>query len=114
MAMAAVFILSAFSALDAFFNYFAPGNGIHGSEGALLVVISTLLLVLATGIVGKRWGPGWLRAVLEVLIFLDFLGTAAAAYLLEAWILLALIVIAFLFWLAHFVRPARRTSPTFS
>lgn len=113
--MAAVLFLSALSLLVALFNYFEPGNGIHGTEGALLVVISTALLLIAAGVVWKRWGPGWFRAVLEVLIFLDFLGTAAAAYLLEAWLLLALIAIAFVVWLAHFLRPARSTrpSPTF-
>jgi hypothetical protein len=105
--MTAVLGLSLLALIDSLFEYFWTGNGIHGTEGALLVVVSTLLLLLAAGIVVNRWGPGWMRITLEVLIALDFLGTAAAAYLLEAWILLTLIVLGSLAWLAHvFRRPA--------
>src|SRR3954463_1737319 len=100
--------LSALALIDSLFNYFWSGNGIHGSEGALLVVVSTLLLVAAIGAVVNRWGPHWLHVLLGVLIVLDFVGTGAAAYLLEAWILLALVVLAFLAWLAHVVRPSLR------
>ena len=108
LAMTAVWGLSLLALIDSLFNYFWTGNGIHGSEGALLVIVSTLLLTLAGGIVLNRWGPGWLHVILEVLIVLDFLGTGLAAYLLEAWILLALIVLAFIAWLIHALRPAPR------
>jgi quinoprotein glucose dehydrogenase len=108
--MTAVFGLSLLALLDALFNYFSTSNGIHGSEGALLVIVSTLLLALAAGVVVNRWGPRWLRATFEVLIVLDFLGTALAAYFLEAWLLLALVVLAFLAWVVHRVRPSRLTA----
>ncbi len=104
--MTAVFLLSLLALVDSLFNYFWTGNGIHGTEGALLVVVSTLLMAIAAALIANNWIGGWLRGVFEVLLFLDFLGTAAAAYLLEAWILLALVVLAFIAWLAHFVRPA--------
>ena len=107
-AMTAVWGLSLLALLDSLFNYFWTGNGIHGSEGALLVVVSTLLLVLAVGVVLNRWGPGWLRLILEILTVLDFLGTGLAAYFLEAWILLALVVLAAIAWLIHVLRPAPR------
>ena len=106
-AMTLSFLLSVLALLAALFNYFWTGNGIHGTGGALLTVVSTLLLTLATGVVLNGWGSGWLRVVLEVLIGLDFLGTAAAAYLLQAWILLALVLLAALAWFAHFVRRPR-------
>ena len=67
LAMTAVWGLSLFGLIDSLFNYFWTGNGIHGSEGALLVIVSTLLLVLAVGIVLNRWGPRWLHVTLEVL-----------------------------------------------
>lgn len=79
-------LFSALAFVDALFNYFWTGNGIHGSGGALLVVISTALLVLASCAVVYEAGPRFLRILLEALILLAFLGTAAAAYLLEAWI----------------------------
>jgi len=106
--MTAVWGLSLLALVDSLFNYFWTGNGIHGSEGALLVVVSTLLLVLAVGVVLNRWGPGWLRLILEILTVLDFLGTGLAAYFLEAWILLALVVLAAIAWLIHVLRPAPR------
>ncbi len=96
--------LSALAFVDAVFNYFWTGNGIHGSGGALLVVISTALLALASCAVLYEAGPRPLRILLEALILLAFLGTAAAAYLLEAWILLALTLLAAVCWLAHYAR----------
>lgn len=107
MAMTAVFVLALLALIDSLFNYFWTGNGIHGTEGALLVVVSTLLLAIAAGLIVNRWVRGWLRGLFEVLIFLDFLGTAIAAYFLEAWILLLLIGLAFIAWVVHLIRPAR-------
>ena len=103
--------LSLLAFLDSIFNYVWTGNGIHGSEGALLVVVSTLLMLIAAVLIAMRWIGGWVRSVFEVLIALDFVGTAMAAYLLEAWILLVLVVLAFLCWVAHLVRPTRSVAP---
>ena len=111
-ALTAAWVLSVLALIDSLFNYFSTGNGIHGTEGALLVIVSTLLMAVAIGIVLNRWGPHWLHVLLEVLIVLDFIGTGAAAYLLEAWILLALVLLAFIAWLAHTFRPAPRPTPT--
>jgi hypothetical protein len=106
-----VALLALLAFLDSIFNYFWTGNGIHGTEGALLVVASTFLMGVAAVLIGNRWVGGWLRTLFEILLVLDFVGTAAAAYLLEAWILLILVVLAFVAWIAHVVRPARRTTP---
>lgn len=106
-----VALLALLAFLDSIFNYFWTGNGIHGTEGALLVVASTFLMGVAAVLIGNRWVGGWLRTLFEILLVLDFAGTAAAAYLLEAWILLVLVVLAFVAWIAHLVRPARRTTP---
>jgi hypothetical protein len=91
---------------DAIFNYISTDNGIHGTEGALLVVVSTALLVVASLLLigGIR---GWLKGLFEVLIFLGILGTGAAAYFLEAQILLILMVIALLGWLLQLGRSRR-------
>jgi len=106
-------VLSALALLDSLFNYLWAGNGIHGTEGALLVVVSTLLLTLATGLIASGWITGWVRGLLEALIALDFLGTALAAYLLEAWVLLGLVVLAAIAWLIHlFSRSAPRPAST--
>ncbi len=104
--MSAVLGLAVLALIDAVFNYLWTGNGIHGTEGALLVCISTLLLAIAAALIAGHRIHGWVRTLFEVLIFLDFVGTALAAYLLEAWILVVLIGLAFIAWVVHLVRPA--------
>ena len=100
----AVSLLALLALIDSAFNYFWTGNGIHGTEGALLVVVSTLLLAIAAGVIAAGWVHGWLRGLLQVLIVLDFIGTGVAAYFLEAWILLVLIVLAAIVWIIHLSR----------
>lgn len=101
----AVVLFSVLGFLDAVFNYFWTGNGIHGTEGALLVVVSTLLMAVAAVLISRRVVHGWLRTLFAVLLALDFVGTGLAAYLLEAWILLGLDVLAAIAWLATFAAP---------
>ena len=66
------------------FNYFWTGNGIHGTPGALLVIVSSaLMLAAAIFLHVARLIAGWLRGTLLALILLDIIGTALAAYMLE-------------------------------
>ena len=105
----AVVLISVLAFADALFNYFWTGNGIHGTEGALLVVVSTLLMGVAAWLTGAHIVHGWLRTLLVALLVLDFIGTGLAAYLLEAWILLALDIAATVAWFATLAAP-RMTS----
>lgn len=105
----AVVLISVLAFADALFNYFWTGNGIHGTEGALLVVVSTLLMAVAAWLTGAHIVHGWLRTLLLALLVLDFIGTGLAAYLLEAWILLALDIAATVAWFATLTAP-RMTS----
>ena len=86
----------------ALFNEVWTGNGIHGTAGAALVVISAALMVAAAGVLlfAGRIGPG-LRATLIVLIALDILGTGLAAYLLEANWLIAAMAVALVGWIVE-------------
>lgn len=79
----------------AIFNYFWPSNGIHGSAGALLVMISSLLMVIAAAALASADGmsPN-LRGSLVLLILLDIIGTGLAAYMLEAYGLVAVMAMA--------------------
>lgn len=85
--------------IDAIFNYFSPANGIHGTEGALIVIVSTALQLIAALLILARVVRGWVWWLFQVLILLDLIGTALAAYLLEADLLLALTVLGFIGWL---------------
>jgi quinoprotein glucose dehydrogenase len=90
--------------LVSLFNYVWQGNGIHGTGGALLVVISTLLLAIGAWLVAASWVSGRLRIAFEILIFMDLIGTGLAAYFLNAWILLVLAVIGLVAFLFHVFR----------
>lgn len=90
------------------YNYLTPGTGIDGTEGAMLVIVSSLLILGASLLVALVSLPAWLFWTFEVLILLGIIGTMAAAYLLMSWILLGAMVAALLAHLIHlFMRPAR-------
>jgi hypothetical protein len=93
-------ILSAIAVIVAAVNAFSQGNGIAFSGGAYLVLCSTILLVIASLIVTfSSSSPGWLRGILLFLILLDFVGTGVAAYFLDSYVLLAVMVLGFIAWL---------------
>jgi hypothetical protein len=81
----------------ALFDYFWTGNGIHGTPGALLVVITIALMFLGAAAL-TFWPavPRWLRGILLFLILLDICGTGFAAYMLEAWWVVGAIALALL------------------
>lgn len=90
--------VAAFYTLDA-------GNGIAYTPGTYLVLGSTALLMLGVLLLISPYGArGPLRKVLICLILLDLLGTGFAAYLLEAWALLAITAMGLLAWLAMVLR----------
>lgn len=87
------------------FNYFWPDNGIHGTAGALLVVISSVLMLGAAVIlhVAPLFAT-WLRTTLLVLIAFDIVGTALAAYMLESYGLLAVMAVALAGWIVSVIQ----------
>jgi hypothetical protein len=95
------------------FDYFWTGNGIHGTEGVVLVICSSALILIAALLFALALLPwGWLRVPLDVLLVLGIIGTAVAGYFLEAWILVGFMVLALIGWLIHIftggaARPAR-------
>ena len=92
--------LISFSA--AVFGYFWTGNGIHGTPGALLVVISSALMLVASGaLLFVSMMPRSVRGVLLLLIVLDIFGTGVAAYFLETWWIVGAIALALVGWIVH-------------
>ena len=111
---ALILLIAAAAALAiAMFNFFWSGNGIHGTAGAGLVVISSALMAAAAAalVLATRMRRG-LRGTLLVLIALDIIGTGLAAYLLEADWLLAAMAVALVGWIVVLAsnRPLRRSS----
>jgi hypothetical protein len=83
-------------------NYFYSGNGIHGTAGALLVIVTSALVLIASLL--TAFGvlkPHWLRIVADVLLVLGIVGTGFAGYMLEANWLVALMAVALIGWLVQ-------------
>jgi hypothetical protein len=89
--------------------YFRRDSGINHTPGALIVIISTALLVLAALALTRLARPAWARGMLTACLLLDVLGTGVAAWFLHAWALLAVDVLAALGWLIM-VSPGSRAS----
>jgi hypothetical protein len=83
-------------------------DGIHDTQGLTLVIVSTILMLLASLVIALWVHRGWLHGLLAFLIILDIVGTAAAGYFLESYALAALMLVALIGWLAHVFAPARR------
>ena len=97
----------------AVFEYFSTDNGIHGTAGVVLVIITAALMFLAAGALAI-WPamPRWLRGVLLFLILLDIFGTGFASYMLEAWWLVGAMALALVGWVVHLAAdPAPRPVP---
>jgi len=92
------------------YNYVTPFTGIDGTYGALLVIVSTTLLVLFAFALQMSDGAGaGLRIFLLVASLLDIAGTAFAGLLLESRGLMALMVVCLIGWLMAAFRPREAT-----
>jgi hypothetical protein len=97
---------------DSGFNYFYRAGGISHTGGAALVIVSCLLIVGACLWLAELRRVGWLAATLIILLFMGLIGTALAAYFLEADILLALMLLGLLGWcMDRLPRRAAKPSP---
>jgi len=82
-------------------EYFVPHGTIAHSWGALLVVISTALMVIAGALIALKAVPHWLAVLFEILIILDIIGTGICAWFLETPVVLALMVVALIGWFSR-------------
>jgi hypothetical protein len=88
------------------YNYVTPFTGIDGSAGALLVIVSTALLVLfALALWMSDGGSQALHVFLLAASLADIAGTAFAGWLLESHALVALMAICLIGWLMAAFRP---------
>lgn len=88
-------------------GYLTPYSGIDGTGGALLVVVSSALLLGAGLVVGPGLAAGWLAVTLLVLSLLDVIGTAVAGYFLDRPLIIAGVVLALVgVALNRLIRPA--------
>jgi len=87
------------------YNYFSPSSGIDDTGGALLVIGTSIILFGLGFTIGAPGKAGGLRKLLSAVCLILILGTAFAAFLLESWVLLLLMIIAAIGWLMHAFRP---------
>lgn len=91
-------------------DYFTPHGTIAHQWGTLLVLISTALMVWASGWIAFGTMPRWLLTLFRVLLILDILGTAICAYFLESQALLVFMAVALVGWIWHLVGDVPRIS----
>lgn len=89
-------------------NTFNEGNGIAYTPGTYLVLFNTSMLVLGSLLIAFiRSMPRWLSGVIAFLLLIDLSGTAFAAYLLQSYLLVAIMAVGLVAWLIHvFADPA--------
>ena len=94
----------------AVFQYVDTGNGIAYSPGALLVAVAAALILAASVVVLFGQGlPAWFGGLLYALIIIGLIGAALAAYFLDSYWLMALMIIGLLGSLAQLIpSPGRR------
>ncbi len=105
----ALVAISLVGVILAAFNYLDQGDGIAYSPGALLVLVATALILGASIVMMlDRVRTTWLAALLAALIILGAIGAALAAYFLDAYWLMALMIVGLLACLIHLVFSASR------
>ncbi|BAT59554.1 hypothetical protein GJW-30_1_02087 [Variibacter gotjawalensis] len=92
-------IAALLGAVVSLYNYVTPLTGIDGTGGALLVIVSSLILAGAAILLATCRLGTFLRRFLKFSALLDIAGTSFAAYLLETQSLLALMAVCFVAWL---------------
>ena len=86
------------------FSYLWPETGIDGTPGALLVVVSSALVLGAALLMALDRSKGAaLRAFLNVSTVLGVIGTGVAAYFLEAYVLVAFMALGLVGWCWHMI-----------
>jgi hypothetical protein len=100
-----IVIASLVGLIVSIYNYNATDSGVAGTPGAMLVIVSTVLLLLAGFILGRDMGGGGLRIVLGALCFLGILGTGFAGWLLESNTLAIVMALCLFGWLARLFQP---------
>lgn len=107
----AIAVAALLGTIVSIYNYVTPLTGINGTGGALLVIVSSLILAGAA-IILATFRPGtFLRRFLKFSALLDIAGTSFAAYLLETQSLLILMAICFVGWLLLAFGPTQYSAP---
>jgi len=90
------------------YYYFNQGNGIAYSAGATLVLVSSALVFAASLVmVLDHDKPVWLLGFLYVSLFLGLIGTALAAYFLDAYWLMGAMLVGLVGWILRaFIDPS--------
>ena len=91
-------LAGALGALAGIHDYYNIATGIDGTGGVELVIASCLLMVFCA-LMLIILGRGLLAGIFLFLLFLDVIGTGAAAYFLESGLIMAAMALAALGWI---------------
>jgi hypothetical protein len=92
-------------------SLFAPASTIAGTPGAILVIVSTALLLLAGLVLASRVRSAAVRWFFGIAALLDIIGTTFAAYLLDSTVLMALMGVCGVGWIAWIGAGRDRPAP---
>lgn len=81
------------------YNYNSPDSGIAGTPGAMLVIVSSLILFVFGFILGRDMGGRHFRLFLAASCLVGIVGTGFAGYLLESTTLGILMAVSLFGWL---------------
>ena len=103
----AVIALSALlGALISIYKYFSEASGIAQTPGALLVIITSVLIAILGWMLSRPAAKSTaLRRFLLAVSLILIVGTCFAAYLLESYALALLMLVCFFGWIGLLVRP---------
>jgi hypothetical protein len=81
---------------------FLASEGVGHTQGVAVVIGSDAIMMLATLlIVGVPGTPRFVRGLVLLLLLLDVVATAIAAWFLELWLQVAFMAVALVGWLGH-------------
>lgn len=86
-------------------GFLSPYSNVAGTGGALLVIASTAIMLVAGLMLGTGVGNTFLLGFLVIGCLLDALGTGLAAYLLDSLPLVGAMAVCLLGWLSLVFRP---------
>src|SRR5579862_5524069 len=95
-----MFLFSVIGCIISLFNFFLTSSPIRYTGGAELVILTTLTIAILSALAYffRRAHARWERLVYHTFIMILLLGTLIASYLLESWLLLAVMLVVFVGW----------------
>jgi hypothetical protein len=87
------------------YNFFLPDGPISHTAGVQLMIITTIIIAVLAVLLYffRHLHARWERVSIYIIITILLLGSIFAAFLLESWLLLAMLILAFISLIIQFL-----------